>query len=52
MEAHGQGIAGQRMIDGVPGQREDRQIFEIVMRYLAEDSLFRHVNEIDERRLP
>jgi NitT/TauT family transport system ATP-binding protein len=52
MEAHGQGIAGQRMIDGVPGQREDRQIFEIVMRYLSEDSLFRHVNEIDERRLP
>lgn len=52
MEAHGQGIAGQRMIDGVPGQREDRQIFEIVMRYLSEDSLFHHVNEIDERRLP
>jgi len=52
MEAHGQGIAGERAVAGVPGQRGDREIFETVTHYLAEDSLFRHVNEIDERRLP
>ncbi|MBN9268562.1 MAG: ATP-binding cassette domain-containing protein, partial [Hyphomicrobium sp.] len=52
MERRGQGIAGERVIDGVPGAREDRQIFEIVMRYLGEDSLFHHVNDVDERRLP
>jgi NitT/TauT family transport system ATP-binding protein len=52
MEAHGQGIVGERWIDGVPGERTDRQIFEIVTRYLAEDGLFRHVNDVDERRPP
>ncbi len=50
MEAHGQGIVGERMIEGMPGHRTDRQIFDIVARYLAEDALFRHVNDIDERR--
>lgn len=52
MEAHGQGIAGERMIEGMPGHRTDRQIFDIVARYLAEDAVFRHVNDIDERRPP
>lgn len=52
MEAHGQGIAGERMIEGMPGHRTDRQVFDIVARYLAEDAVFRHVNDIDERRPP
>lgn len=52
MEARGQGIAGERTIAGLPGQRGDREIFEIVSHYLTADSLFRHVNDVDERRLP
>jgi NitT/TauT family transport system ATP-binding protein len=52
MEAHGQGIVGERRIDGVPGSRTDREVFEAVTGYLAEDWLFRHVNDIDERRSP
>jgi NitT/TauT family transport system ATP-binding protein len=51
MEAHGRGIAGERVIPGAPGQRSDRAIFEQVSRYLSEDALFRHVNDVDERRL-
>lgn len=52
MEAHGQGISGERIVVGIPGQRADREIFEIVSHYLVEDSLFRRVNDIDERRPP
>ena len=51
MEAHGQGIAGERVVEGAPGNRTDRQVFENAARYLAEDRLFRHVNDVDERRL-
>ncbi|HWV81910.1 MAG TPA: ATP-binding cassette domain-containing protein [Hyphomicrobiaceae bacterium] len=52
MEAHGQGLVGERVIDGIPGCRADRTVFETVAGYLAEDRLFRHVNDIDERRPP
>ncbi|MGD9805273.1 MAG: ABC transporter ATP-binding protein [Hyphomicrobiaceae bacterium] len=52
MDARGQGIVGERMVDGVPGQRTDRQIFDLVTHYLTSDSLFRHVNDIDERKSP
>jgi NitT/TauT family transport system ATP-binding protein len=52
MDARGQGIAGERMVDGLPGHRTDRQIFDLVTHYLASDSLFRHVNDIDERKSP
>ena len=50
MDAHGGGIAGERVIAGIPGQRSDREVFEQVSRYLSEDPLFRHVNDVDERR--
>jgi NitT/TauT family transport system ATP-binding protein len=51
MDARGRGIAGERVVPGVPGQRADREVFERVSGYLAEDALFRHVNDVDERRL-
>jgi NitT/TauT family transport system ATP-binding protein len=41
MEAHGHRIFGERMIEGMPGHQTDRQIFDIVARYLTEDGLFR-----------
>lgn len=51
MDAHGRGIAGERLVAGTPGQRTDRDVFDAVTRYLADDRLFRDVNEIDERRI-
>ncbi len=51
MDARGRGIAGERMVPGVPGKRADREVFEQVSGYLSEDPLFRHVNDVDERRL-
>ncbi len=52
MEARGHGIAGERRIDGTVGHRADHEVFAIVTRYLSEDDLFHHVNDVDERRLP
>lgn len=51
MDRHGRGIAGERAIAGSPGIRSDREIFEGVMHCLNEDPLFRHVNDVDERRM-
>ena len=50
MDAHGRGITGERVIPGTPGERSDREVFEKVSNYLAGDPLFRHVNDVDERR--
>lgn len=49
MDARGKGIVGQRTVEGVPGKRQERQVFELVMKYLHDDPLFKHVNDIDER---
>lgn len=51
MDAHGRGIAGKRGIPGAPAERDERMIFETVMGYLNDDPLFRHVNDVDERRV-
>jgi NitT/TauT family transport system ATP-binding protein len=51
MDARGKGIAGERVIAGTPGQRAERDVFEAATAYLAQDPLFRDVNDIDERRL-
>ena len=50
MDPHGWGITGERAIPDVPGRRSDRDVFEQVACYLSEDPLFRHVNDVDERR--
>ncbi len=50
MDARGRGIAGERLVPGVPGRRPDCEVFEQVSNYLSEDQLFRHVNDVDERR--
>jgi NitT/TauT family transport system ATP-binding protein len=50
MDAGGRGIAGERVIAGMPGQRSERDVFEQVSCYLGDDPLFRHVNDVDERR--
>lgn len=51
MDAQGNGIAGSRYVPELPGERGERMIFETVMHYLHDDPLFRHVNDVDERRV-
>ncbi len=51
LDANGDGIAGQRPLPGEPGLRGDRAVFETVQRFLHEDPLFRHIHDVDERKL-
>lgn len=51
LDANGNGIAGQRPLPGEPGKRVDRAVFETVQRFLNEDPLFRHIHDVDERKL-
>ncbi len=50
LDRRGGGISGERPVPLKPGQRDDRMIFETVRHFMKEDPLFRHVEEIDERR--
>jgi NitT/TauT family transport system ATP-binding protein len=51
MHPTGQGIAGLRRIPGQPGQRSEAEIFALTRHWHEEDRLFRHVHDVDERRL-
>ncbi|HRQ80970.1 MAG TPA: ATP-binding cassette domain-containing protein [Azospirillaceae bacterium] len=50
MDARGQGIAGERPVPGSPGERDDADLFRLAHFWLKDDPLFRHINDIDERR--
>lgn len=50
MDARGQGIAGERPVPGSPGERDDADLFRLAHGWLKDDPLFRHINDIDERR--
>ncbi|WP_431858237.1 ABC transporter ATP-binding protein [Azospirillum sp.] len=52
MDAHGRGIAGERTVDGTPGERGDGDLHRMVSAFLTDDPLFRHIHDIDERRAP
>lgn len=51
LDANGNGIAGQRPLQGEPGGRSDRAVFETVQQFLHDDPLFRHIHDVDERKL-
>jgi len=51
MDDHGRGISGERVIPGHPGERTDAELFELVSRFVTQDPLFRHIHDIDERRI-
>ncbi|MGB3391568.1 MAG: ATP-binding cassette domain-containing protein [Pseudaminobacter sp.] len=51
LDADGNGIAGERPLPGHPGYRDDRSVFETVQHFLHEDPLFRHIHDVDERKL-
>lgn len=50
MDTNGRGLVGERRLPGRPGTRDDAEVFRLVSGFLADDPLFRHVNDVDERR--
>ncbi len=52
LDSTGNGIAGQRLLPEAPGQRPDAAIFATVQAFLRDDPIFRHIDDVDERRLP
>lgn len=50
LDRRGNGISGERYISLMPGERDERMIFETVQHFMKEDPLFRHVEDLDERR--
>ena len=51
IELDGDGIAGERPLPDLPGARDDQAVFTLVQRFLRQDPLFRHIHDVDERRV-
>jgi NitT/TauT family transport system ATP-binding protein len=51
LDINGRGIVGERALAGEPGGREDVDVFRTVQRFLKDDPLFRHIDDVDERRV-
>jgi len=51
LDLNGNGIAGERLLAGEPREREDAQIFALAQSFLKQDPLFRHIHDVDERRV-
>ena len=51
LDANGRGIAGIRAVPGEPGSRDARGLFELVQTFEHDDPLFRHIHDVDERRI-
>lgn len=51
LDAHGRGIRGMRDLPGRPVEREDAWVFDWTHRVLAQDPLFKHIHDVDERQI-
>jgi len=51
LDSQGRGVVGARHVPGEPGARDDSTLFSLVQGFLGEDRLFRHIHDIDERRI-
>ncbi|MCC7348719.1 MAG: ATP-binding cassette domain-containing protein [Variibacter sp.] len=51
LDLNGRGIAGERTLTGEPGERDDVEVFQAVQRFLKDDPVFRHIHDVDERRV-
>lgn len=51
LDVNGRAILGQRPISGDPGTRSDLEIFTRVQEFLHDDPLFRHIHDVDERKV-
>ena len=52
LDTSGDGLAGERLLPGHPGERDDGCVFAWAQQALNGDPLFRHIHDVDERRLP
>ncbi|MFV3131481.1 ABC transporter ATP-binding protein [Niveispirillum sp. KHB5.9] len=52
MDTHGRGIAGERRVPGEPGARSDEALYRLTDSWHRDDPLFRHIFDVDERRIP
>lgn len=50
MHHNGQGLIGERVVDGEPGHRDDAGIFASMQAFLRSDIAFAHIHDVDERR--
>ena len=51
LDPAGDGVAGERSLPGEPGGREDGEVFRTVQAFLKQDPLFRHIHDVDERKV-
>ncbi|MCO5147908.1 MAG: ATP-binding cassette domain-containing protein [Aquamicrobium sp.] len=51
LDVAGRGVAGARRLAGEPGEREERAVFDEVQAFLKDDPLFRHIHDVDERKV-
>ncbi len=51
LDTRGNGILGERKLVDDPRSRDDSAVFRWVQHILADDSLFRHVHDVDERQV-
>jgi NitT/TauT family transport system ATP-binding protein len=51
LDLHGRGVAGERTLAGEPGERDDTEVFRTAQGFLKDDPLFRHIHDVDERRV-
>lgn len=51
MHPQGRGIAGLRALPGQPGTRPEAELFALTQSWLQNDPLFRHIHDVDERRI-
>ena len=52
LDLRGRGIAGERTLPGEPGDRDDDAVFALRQRFLGDDGLFAHLDDVDERQRP
>jgi NitT/TauT family transport system ATP-binding protein len=51
LDVGGRGVAGERRLEGEPGARADEAVFAMVQSFLHDDPLFRHIHDVDERKV-
>jgi len=51
LDTRGNGIIGERDLDGPPHSRDDASVFRWVQSALADDPLFRDIHNVDERQV-
>lgn len=51
LDTRGNGVLGSRELPGSPGSRSDDQVHAWVANALANEQLFRHIHDVDERQI-